>query len=412
MPMLRVIYSISDSIARRVSTIGIPIMLAGCAMLPANNLPSNGEELQLKAPDEGVVVGSVLLTVEEGSSEHSYYGDDDLLLAGIRKGMETSRREFALWAELKSSGWSQHKFSVVAKSGEEALFIKKLPVGNYQVYALSPEGFPPEQNKSHMPLHKTFVVHPQQTTYIGRFSIELPYRFSAGFYETGGGSGTGIWDVEAETMAKLRDKFPVVLSNVTKRLAVQSNFPFDQVISSDCIKVNRMLYKQQGKGTDADTAATQFCANVVQECINRPRGEKCRSLVQSYDLKRYGSGTSLLMEVAGTKRPSETSGNILLMRYLLDIGFSPNTRVGGSLTEALMPIIAPAYVTRSTGNDWHDLTPLMIAAGIGDRKMVQMLLRAGADSNTQNEQGQTALSMAKSQGHSEIVSILKEHSKP
>jgi hypothetical protein len=315
-----------------------------------------------------------------------------------------------LWAKLKSSGWSQYNFAVVAKPGEEALFIKKLPVGNYEVYALSPEGFSPEQNKSHMPLHKTFVVYPQQTTYIGKLAIELPYRFSID-HETGGGSGTGIWDSEAETMAKLRDKFPAVLPNVTKRLAVQSNFPFDEVINSDCIKVNRMLFKQQGKGADADTAATQFCSNVVQECINRPRGEECKNLVQSYDLKRDGSGTSLLMEVAGTKRPSETTGNIILMRYLLDIGFSPNTKVGGLSSEALMPLIAPDYVARSPEVKWHDLMPLMIAAGVGDRMMVQMLFRAGAEPNTQNDRGQTALSIAESRGHSEVAKILNEHSK-
>lgn len=393
---------------RRIVVFLFSLVITGCATLSVSNLPGNEQELGVSSTGEGVVVGSVLLTVEEEDSEHSYYVDDTSPL-GL-KGMKTAGRNFVLWAKLKSSGWSQYKFAVVAKPGEEAFCIKRLPAGIYEVYALSPEGFSPEQNRSHMPLHKTFIVYPQQTTYIGRLAIELPNRFGGVLYETGGGSGSGIWDAEAETMAKLRDNFPAVLSNVTKRLAVQSNFPFNEVINSDCIKVNRMLFKQQGKGADADTAATQFCANVVQECINRPRGEECRRLVQNYDLKREGSGTSLIMEVAGSRRPDEATGNILLMRYLLDIGFSPNARVGSSFSEVLMPFIAPGYATRSTGNNWHDLTPLMIATHARDLKMVQMLLRAGADPNTRNDQGQTALSIAKSQGGSEIVKALNEHS--
>jgi Ankyrin repeats (3 copies) len=410
MPSTRPFSGITGSKVCRLSAAFALVIVSGCAMLSVDNLPSNEEKLFPSTQTEGVVLGSVFLTVEEENSEHSYYGEDYSLLAGIRKGLKTSGRTFAVWAELNSSVWSQHTFAIVAKPGKEELFVKKLPAGTYQIFALSPEGFPPGQSNNYMRLGVTFEVLPRQTTYIGQITIELPYRFGGGFRETGGGSGTGIWDSEVQTIAKLRDKFPHTVSKVANRLAFMTEY--GGLISKDCVKVKRALLSRSGEQTDADAAAAQFCSGVGWECSNRPRGEACRKLIESYDLQRYGSGTSLLMEVAGTKGPGENSGSTILMRYYLDIGFSPNARVGGSYSETLMPHIAPGYGRRPSGDNWRDLTPLMIAAGVGDRMMVQMLLRAGANTNIQNDQGQTALSIAELRGHTEIANILKNYSTP
>ena len=190
-------------------------------------------------------------------------------------------------------------------------------------------------------------------------------------------------------------------SSILKDVCVtaQDRKRYDRPIQSDCVKVNQMLLQQQPGDSainQSDTAlsATSFCANVVQQCGINPQGDKCRSLIRSYDAKRYGSGTSLLMQIAATKSPQYGSGDTALMQYLLGIGFNPNARVAGVSSDSMMELIAPGYAARSVGGKWRDVTPLMIATGIGDRRMVEVLLRSGADPNVQNDQGRTALMYA------------------
>jgi ankyrin repeat protein len=49
----------------------------------------------------------------------------------------------------------------------------------------------------------------------------------------------------------------------------------------------------------------------------------------------------------------------------------------------------------------------MMASGGGHPEIVKMLLRAGADVNMKAVEGETALSVAKEEGHSEVVQLLK-----
>lgn len=185
-------------------------------------------------------------------------------------------------------------------------------------------------------------------------------------------------------------------------VTAQDRERYDRPIQSDCVKVKQMLLQQQHgdsaiNQSDTTLNATSFCANVVKQCRDEKLpSDKCRSLIQSYDAKRYGSGTSLLMQIAATKAPQYgyDSGDTALMQYLLGIGFNPNVRVAGVSSDSLMEIIAPGYAARSVGGEWRDVTPLMIATAIGDRRMVEVLLRSGADPNVQNDQDRTALMYA------------------
>lgn len=127
---------------------------------------------------------------------------------------------------------------------------------------------------------------------------------------------------------------------------------YQRNIQSDCVKVNKMLHQSEPgdsavKQSDTTISATSFCTGVVEQCIKNPPGGKCRSLIQSYDEKRYGSGTSLLMEIAATRSPQYGSGNTAFMRYLLGIGFNPNARVAGLASDSMMEVIAPGYAERS-----------------------------------------------------------------
>ena len=54
-------------------------------------------------------------------------------------------------------------------------------------------------------------------------------------------------------------------------------------------------------------------------------------------------------------------------------------------------------------------TPLHIAAQRGRRQAIQRLIRAGADVNARNNEGKTALTMAREQERTEIVELLGRH---
>jgi len=54
-------------------------------------------------------------------------------------------------------------------------------------------------------------------------------------------------------------------------------------------------------------------------------------------------------------------------------------------------------------------TPLHEACSTGQKDVVELLIAKGADMNAKNNKGQAALSLAKEQGHEEIVELLRKH---
>ncbi len=58
-------------------------------------------------------------------------------------------------------------------------------------------------------------------------------------------------------------------------------------------------------------------------------------------------------------------------------------------------------------DDGEGFTSLMTAAALGEKDVVQLLLKRGADKSIADDDGDTALSHAKSTGHSEIAGLLE-----
>ncbi|WP_455203605.1 ankyrin repeat domain-containing protein, partial [Kaarinaea lacus] len=54
-------------------------------------------------------------------------------------------------------------------------------------------------------------------------------------------------------------------------------------------------------------------------------------------------------------------------------------------------------------------TPLIMAAAAGHTQVVKLLLEKGADMEIKNKRKETALSLAQTRKHDEVVSLLKEH---
>jgi ankyrin repeat protein len=57
--------------------------------------------------------------------------------------------------------------------------------------------------------------------------------------------------------------------------------------------------------------------------------------------------------------------------------------------------------------DRSDETPLMVASSLGHLQITQELLHAGADRSLKNKNGQTALDLAREHGHLEVVDLLR-----
>lgn len=124
----------------------------------------------------------------------------------------------------------------------------------------------------------------------------------------------------------------------------------------------------------------------------------------------------------------------LLMAWFACIATSCSKSGGGSGTEAALPEAQVVEIVNAVGakdlskvssllqanpklvsaeftggGPDNDCPLLMIAADKGDKPMVELLLRYGADVNAKNDDGEVALHYAALDGHTDIVQTLLDH---
>ncbi|MGC2520341.1 MAG: hypothetical protein WA373_14690 [Burkholderiales bacterium] len=194
-----------------VSHIGIPVvaliafLLSGCASMTSSN-----EELRSIGESEGIVVGSVLLTVAQGDANESGWA--------FLKGRKAGELEYSV--AISETGFNPLKatYTLPAIPGKEAFFVKKLPVGNYTMGNIGPTGFLAPQLT--FPLGLSFTVKPQKINYIGKLVVTLPDRIGGG-----GRFGFTIQDAQQETIDKLRNDYPSIVPNAVKELAGRDQGP-------------------------------------------------------------------------------------------------------------------------------------------------------------------------------------------
>ena len=140
------------------------ITLAGCA-----SMTSSKEALQSIGEDEGVVVGSFVITIEKGDeteSEQAYL-----------MGQKTRDAAYTVYFSEKGFNLFGTSYMIRAQPEQEVVFIKKLPVGEYEIQKISKAGFTTlEVNVRNL----TFRVVPRQTTYVGKITMQFPNRIKAG----------------------------------------------------------------------------------------------------------------------------------------------------------------------------------------------------------------------------------------
>lgn len=187
------------------STVSVMIIFtAGCA-----SMISTKEELKNLADNEGVVVGSIFLTAQKLNKNEPKW---DFLKGGV-----TEERAYTVYFTKKkpNSKWAE-PYMMTVKPGQEEIFIKKLPAGDYMIDYLEPaktlmifSAYPVFIN-----LKYKFKVKPRQTSYIGKFVVNLPDRLISGRF-----ARTGVLDAQVRTLEKLRPEHTDILRNTTKDLA-------------------------------------------------------------------------------------------------------------------------------------------------------------------------------------------------
>ncbi len=189
------------TIYRVIPAIIALIFMTGCA-----SMVSTKEELQNLAESEGVVIGSVLLTVEKGEENESGWA--------FLKGRKASELDWSVSIEEVGLGFNPFAttYSIPAKPGKEEVFIKKLPAGSYNMLRVQPVG--PFAPNLYLSLVVNFKVKPRQTSYIGKLSVNLPSRITLGSPVR-----FDILDAQDETIEKLRSEYPSILGNTVKDLA-------------------------------------------------------------------------------------------------------------------------------------------------------------------------------------------------
>jgi len=179
-------------------------LLSACA-----TMTSSKEELQSLGENEGIVVGSVLLTAAKEDADESGWA--------FLKGRKAGELEYSVSISEAGSNPFSTTYTVPAKPGKEEVFIKKLPVGSYNMNELKPSGFLAPQLS--LTLAVNFNVKPQQTSYIGKLVVNFPDRI-----RWGSPAVVEVLDAQEETIENLRGEYPSIVSNAVKELATSKTF--------------------------------------------------------------------------------------------------------------------------------------------------------------------------------------------
>lgn len=180
--------------------------MAGCV----STMVSTREELQSLSEDEGVVIGSVLVTVEKEPGREA---------ESLVKGWLAERMDWSIFIWETGLNPFKTSYSVVARPGREEVFIRKLPAGSYRIDRIE-YLFPGSGSRPPDPLEFSvaayFSVKPRQVSYIGRLAVGFPNRV-----RVGSPAQIRILDAGDETIEKLRAAHPSIVGKSVKDLATR-----------------------------------------------------------------------------------------------------------------------------------------------------------------------------------------------
>jgi len=172
------------------------VLLAGC--VTSSKMPPKKVE-QLK-PNEGRVIGSVLLTVPTEKDPSSW-----AWLQGRKA--ESFTYELSIQAPSLLPNPFAKTYVVVAKIGKEEHFVMKLPAGEYEFKEMKQRGF---SNLASY-IGRRFTVPAGVTSYAGRLVVAFPERLVGGT-----AFAWQVDDAQNQTIASLKETYGDVFTNVVK----------------------------------------------------------------------------------------------------------------------------------------------------------------------------------------------------
>lgn len=165
-------------------------VLAGCA---TPSLDMSGGRIEPAGPDGGVVIGSVLVQAEQDPPESWFNRLFGRKAAGFTYDFEIVRVD----SRDPAGAYSQERYELDAKPGEERIFVARLRAGDYLFKAFHHEGLSAMGGT----LGVQFSVAPDATAYIGRLLLEIPRRVTMGT-----GYTYRVQDAREATLAAVRQR--------------------------------------------------------------------------------------------------------------------------------------------------------------------------------------------------------------
>jgi hypothetical protein len=175
---------------------------AGCV----STMVSTAEDLRVVSEDEGVAIGSVLVSARKAREDEGWLGS-------LAEKLDWS---ILIWEEAGINP-IRRSFRIVVKPLKEEVFIKKLPAGRYRIDRIETvfTGGRAEDTLS-FALGVHFTVKPRQTSYIGRLALEFPHRVRAD-----GDPQVSVVDAREETLGKLRGAYDGIVADAVNDLAAR-----------------------------------------------------------------------------------------------------------------------------------------------------------------------------------------------
>ena len=158
-------HEIGSASGRAMSLLGALFVLASCA----TQFDMSGERIAPPGPEQGVVIGSVVVEPENlptkppagrETSSTSYEFDIVQIRLNDPEGTDPYAKPYRL----------------NTKAGEERTFISRLPPGQYLIKEFQEEGMLSLAGQ----LDLVFTVAPGEIRYIGRLHVVIPRRTSSG----------------------------------------------------------------------------------------------------------------------------------------------------------------------------------------------------------------------------------------
>ncbi len=174
------------------------LVLGACA----KSLDMSGEQIPMPGPDEGIVVGSLLVQAEQQPPDswvNRWFGRK---AAGFTYEFEIVRIQTT---DSKGEEPYTERYELDAKPGEERTFIARLKAGDYLIKGFYHEGLSAMGGR----LGVMFSVAPGTTRYIGRLLVEVPRTVTMGT-----GFTYRVEDARETTLIAIQKQHPEVTRRV------------------------------------------------------------------------------------------------------------------------------------------------------------------------------------------------------